>query len=85
MELTGNVNEINEAFVQYFHYALNDVSSSIDLSSLVAIHLPSLHIEEAGELVQIITDSEIKNALFDLNSSSIGGPDGFNSHFFKHT
>ncbi|KAL0416441.1 UNVERIFIED_CONTAM: hypothetical protein Slati_3476000, partial [Sesamum latifolium] len=39
--------------------------------------------EEASIMVAPITDSEIKNALFDISKEKSPGPDGYTSAFFK--
>jgi hypothetical protein len=36
-------------------------------------------------LTMIPSSKEIKEAVFDLNSNSAHGPDGFGEFFFKHT
>ncbi|GJT00726.1 RNA-directed DNA polymerase, eukaryota, reverse transcriptase zinc-binding domain protein [Tanacetum coccineum] len=42
-----------------------------------------LNHEEAMEMIKEVTDSEIKNALFDIGDNKAPGPDGYNSTFFK--
>ncbi|GKA26888.1 RNA-directed DNA polymerase, eukaryota, reverse transcriptase zinc-binding domain protein [Tanacetum coccineum] len=42
------------------------------------------HIEEANEMVEQITDAEIKKAMFDIDNEKALGPDGFTSYFFKN-
>ncbi|GJV20529.1 hypothetical protein Tco_1369549 [Tanacetum coccineum] len=42
-----------------------------------------LNNEEAIEMNEEVTDSEIKNALFDIGDNKAPGPDGYTSTFFK--
>ncbi|GJV10401.1 RNA-directed DNA polymerase, eukaryota, reverse transcriptase zinc-binding domain protein [Tanacetum coccineum] len=42
-----------------------------------------LNHEEAMDMIKEVTDSEIKNALFDIGDNKAPGPDGYTSTFFK--
>nr|XP_043638595.1 uncharacterized protein LOC122609712 [Erigeron canadensis] len=39
--------------------------------------------EKAAEMVNLVSDDEIKEAMFDIDSNKASGPDGFTSSFFK--
>lgn len=41
-------------------------------------------LEENDSLTVILTDEEIKQALFGLNPNSAPSPDGFNGHFYQN-
>lgn len=40
-------------------------------------------IEESFQLIKIVTDEEIKQALFAIDNEKAPGPDGYSSAFFK--
>nr|XP_043620313.1 uncharacterized protein LOC122592176 [Erigeron canadensis] len=42
-----------------------------------------LNTEEANEMVRCVTDEEIKEAMFEIDSNKASGPDGYTSGFFK--
>lgn len=42
-----------------------------------------LDAQESLELIKIVTEEEIKNALFDIGNEKAPGPDGYTSTFFK--
>ena len=76
---------INRAFLDFFHHSMNDNNDTIDISLVPSLSLPRISNTEACNIITFVTDAEIKEALFSLNSTSTGGPDGFNTLFYKHT
>lgn len=46
-------------------------------------HLPRLLTnEENEEMVKLLEEKEVKEAIFSLNENSVGGPDGFAEAFY---
>ncbi|GJY13067.1 RNA-directed DNA polymerase, eukaryota, reverse transcriptase zinc-binding domain protein [Tanacetum coccineum] len=72
---------VNDQFVKHFEkfFGKVDHTSSIDES----IFKKSLSNEEAKSVIGDVTDKEIKEAMFDIDSNKASGPDGFTSEFFK--
>jgi hypothetical protein len=84
--LVNTFDGINQAFVQYFSSVLAPSTSFIpDLNPLFNITLPSLSDTLSCSLISVITEEEIRNAVFSLDSNSCGGPDGFNAYFIQHS
>ncbi|GKA48560.1 RNA-directed DNA polymerase, eukaryota, reverse transcriptase zinc-binding domain protein [Tanacetum coccineum] len=55
------------------------------LSSRNDIFLNKLNNEDDLKMVRPVSDSEIKNAMFDIEDSKAPGPDGYTSRFYKST
>lgn len=81
-----NSMDIDNAFVHYFQEVLHPQDAfTPNISKLFNLNLPALNNDSAQTLIAEITTLEIKNALFSLNPCSTGGPDGYNTHFFKNS
>ena len=39
--------------------------------------------QDVEEMTRVVTDAEIKEALFDIEDNKAPGPDGFTSKFYK--
>lgn len=75
--------KINESLLSYFEKLLQMIkTSSLGLKSLTVTIFLTLSIDFKNALSSIITDIEIKQAFFDMNRNSYGGPDGYNVFFF---
>ncbi|GKB02067.1 RNA-directed DNA polymerase, eukaryota, reverse transcriptase zinc-binding domain protein [Tanacetum coccineum] len=73
--------DVNKQFVKHFEQFLGKVDnvSSVDES----IFKSTLGSEEAYNMTCEVSDEEIKEAMFDIDSNKAPGPDGFTSEFFK--
>lgn len=79
-----SMNGINEAFINYFASILsNPAPHQPNLNPLFSAKIPCISDTQAANLISIITPYEIKKAVFRLNPTSSGGPDGYNA-FFLH-
>ncbi|GJZ55471.1 RNA-directed DNA polymerase, eukaryota, reverse transcriptase zinc-binding domain protein [Tanacetum coccineum] len=74
---------VNDQFVQNFQTFRGSSFHVSPLSSLGDIALLKLTETEATDMIKDVSDKEIKEALFDINSSKVVGPDGYTSCFFK--
>nr|GEX00064.1 hypothetical protein [Tanacetum cinerariifolium] len=69
---------------KYFHNVVKGQSSNVlPFSDSDSLFVKKLHVSEALNLVRIISNEEIKLALFDIDGNKAPGPDGFSSQFFK--
>lgn len=64
-----------------FVWSGEGIPSRRDLEELIPC---SIYETSRAALIVNITEEEVKNAFFALNSSNSPGPDGFNAYFFKH-
>nr|GFB67537.1 hypothetical protein [Tanacetum cinerariifolium] len=71
------------AAVQSSMNVLGQSSNVIPFSNPDSLFVKNLPISEALNLVRVISNEEIKLALFDINGNKASGPDGFSSQFFK--
>nr|GEU29040.1 RNA-directed DNA polymerase, eukaryota, reverse transcriptase zinc-binding domain protein [Tanacetum cinerariifolium] len=67
---------INDQFVQHFQTFLRSSFHVTPLSSMGDISLLKLTETEATEMIKNVSDKEIKEALFDIDSSKAAGLDG---------
>ncbi|GKA28993.1 RNA-directed DNA polymerase, eukaryota, reverse transcriptase zinc-binding domain protein [Tanacetum coccineum] len=74
---------INDQFVNHFQTFLGTSYPVCPLSSMGDIAVLKLPEEEANDMIKNVSDKEIKDALFDIDSNKAAGPDGYNSCFFK--
>ncbi|KAL0304698.1 UNVERIFIED_CONTAM: hypothetical protein Sangu_3069000 [Sesamum angustifolium] len=79
------MNEVTEEFVTYFQTLLGGTRAQreINLDFLRLAINYCLSQEESNKLCDPITDSEIRDAMFDIAEDSAPGPDGYTSAFFK--
>ncbi|XP_071740910.1 uncharacterized protein [Rutidosis leptorrhynchoides] len=69
---------------KYFHKNfLGKVDSVIPIEYMGNIFSVTLDSNEANAMVLEVSNSEIKDAIFDIDSEKAAGPDGYTSHFFK--
>nr|GEY27647.1 hypothetical protein [Tanacetum cinerariifolium] len=72
-----------EQFVLHFKNVLgmkSVVSPIVDPGSLFFKSLPEF---EALYMIRVVSDNEIKKALFSIDGNKASGPDGFSANFFK--
>ncbi|GKB28957.1 RNA-directed DNA polymerase, eukaryota, reverse transcriptase zinc-binding domain protein [Tanacetum coccineum] len=74
---------VNDQFVKNSHNFLGTTFPVSPLHSMGDIVKLKLSEGEALDMIIEISDEEIKEALFDIDSSKNTGPDGFTSCFFK--
>ncbi|GKA65320.1 RNA-directed DNA polymerase, eukaryota, reverse transcriptase zinc-binding domain protein [Tanacetum coccineum] len=74
---------VPEQFVNHFKDLLGKSQHVQALSNMENYVQAKLTEEEALDMIKMVTDDEIKTALFDIDSSKAVGPDGFTSCFFK--
>ncbi|GJZ15926.1 RNA-directed DNA polymerase, eukaryota, reverse transcriptase zinc-binding domain protein [Tanacetum coccineum] len=78
-----NGNDVPEQFVKHFNKFLGVSVPVSPLSSLGSIVNLKLSQVEAENMICEVSNEEIKNALFDIDSSKAAGPDGFSAGFYK--
>nr|GFA03365.1 hypothetical protein [Tanacetum cinerariifolium] len=74
---------VNGKFVKNFQKFLGTTLPVSSLSSISDIVKLKLSEAEALYMIKDVSDKEIKEALFDIDSSKAAGPDGYTSCFFK--
>ncbi|GKF74825.1 hypothetical protein Tco_0224269, partial [Tanacetum coccineum] len=75
--------DVAKQIVQHFQSFLGTsrlVSSFEQMGDIVNLKLSK---EDAEGMIEEVSDYEIKEDLFDIDSSKASGPDGFRSFFFK--
>nr|GEU49747.1 hypothetical protein [Tanacetum cinerariifolium] len=76
-------NLVNGQFVEHFQKFFRTTLPVSSMSSMGDIVKLKLSEAEALDMIKEISDKEIKEALFDIDSSKAAGPDGYTSCFFK--
>ncbi|GKB60710.1 RNA-directed DNA polymerase, eukaryota, reverse transcriptase zinc-binding domain protein, partial [Tanacetum coccineum] len=74
---------VNDQFVSHFQKFLGTSTPVSSISTMGEIAINKISEAEANEMVKDVSNQEIKDALFDIDSSKAAGPDGFTSCFFK--
>ncbi|GKC69158.1 RNA-directed DNA polymerase, eukaryota, reverse transcriptase zinc-binding domain protein [Tanacetum coccineum] len=75
--------------IAYFHKTIKERvhrGQSKEVHSLAKrqnIFINKVNTEEAQRMVRAISDSEIKNAMFEIEDSKAPGPDGYTARFYK--
>ncbi|GJZ13178.1 RNA-directed DNA polymerase, eukaryota, reverse transcriptase zinc-binding domain protein [Tanacetum coccineum] len=75
--------EVSVQIVKHFEEFLGKSSQVQKLSCRNDIFLKKLTFEEALKMVRPISDSKIKNAMFEIEDSKAPGPDDYTSRFYK--
>ncbi|GKD95947.1 RNA-directed DNA polymerase, eukaryota, reverse transcriptase zinc-binding domain protein [Tanacetum coccineum] len=70
-------------FVNHFRNFLGANKVTNEVPNFEGVFGTKLNHEDAMEMIKGVTDSEIKNALFDIVDNKAPGPDGYTSTFFK--
>nr|GEY84466.1 hypothetical protein [Tanacetum cinerariifolium] len=76
-------NNVGDQFVNHFKNVLGQSSEVLPFFDPDSLFMKKLPAVEALKLVRIISNEEIKLALFDIDGNKAPGPDGFSSQFFK--
>ncbi|GKA91117.1 RNA-directed DNA polymerase, eukaryota, reverse transcriptase zinc-binding domain protein [Tanacetum coccineum] len=74
---------VSAQFVKHFQNLLGRTSSVSPLRSMGDIVKMKPFEAEALDMIKDVSDKEIKEALFDIDSSKAAKPDGYTSYFFK--
>ncbi|GJS50125.1 hypothetical protein Tco_0600246 [Tanacetum coccineum] len=75
--------DVSVLIVKHFEEFLGKSSQLHKMSCRNDIFINKLTSEEALKMVRPISDSEIKNAMFEIKDSKAPGPDGYTSRFYK--
>ncbi|GKD28836.1 RNA-directed DNA polymerase, eukaryota, reverse transcriptase zinc-binding domain protein [Tanacetum coccineum] len=76
-----NGEAVPEQFVKHFENFLGKTDQVISVDD--SLFTKTLSIEEAKNMIDIVTDKEIKEALFDIESNKASGTDGYTFDFSK--
>ncbi|KAK4383213.1 hypothetical protein Sango_2797500 [Sesamum angolense] len=84
-EILTEQQDVTQEFISYFQTLLGDTSPHrvIDLGFLRHYLKHTLTTGEANLLVAPVTQSEVKEAIFDIDVESAPGPDGYTSAFYR--
>ncbi|KAL0295233.1 UNVERIFIED_CONTAM: hypothetical protein Sangu_3203000 [Sesamum angustifolium] len=84
-EVLTDMNEVTEEFVSCFKSLLGGIRSQRDINlSFLQQGIKHRLTQEEAELISApVTQTEIKEAMFDIDEDSAPGPDGYTSGFFK--
>ncbi|GJT52972.1 RNA-directed DNA polymerase, eukaryota, reverse transcriptase zinc-binding domain protein [Tanacetum coccineum] len=80
----GNRFEGEDVAIQFVKHFEDFLGTSKPVNPICPeIFTQTLSMEDAENMVREVNDSEIKEALFDIDGDKASGPDGFSSEFFK--
>ncbi|XP_074302896.1 uncharacterized protein LOC141637231 [Silene latifolia] len=80
-----NVDAIQQAFLNFYKKLLGETTALQPINMQVVQRGPICTEEHWETLLSIVTDSEIKEALFSIPNHKAPEPDGYSSAFFKYT
>ncbi|XP_052627262.1 uncharacterized protein LOC128133760 [Lactuca sativa] len=75
--------DVPKVFIEYFSKFLGAAIPCAEINNPHSLFSKKLDLVQAVEMVKVVTDEEIKNALFDIDDDKAPGPDGFSAKFFK--
>ncbi|GKB03041.1 RNA-directed DNA polymerase, eukaryota, reverse transcriptase zinc-binding domain protein [Tanacetum coccineum] len=75
--------KVAKAFFEHFKKFLGTKQVVQPLSSVDINLEKTLSEDEAKDMISMVTNDEIKEAIFDIDSNKASGPDGYTSRFFK--
>lgn len=75
--------EVSDQFVKHFESILGCIVGVDNISNPETLFTKKLNSTQADYMVRDISDSEVKEAMFDIEDTKAPGPDGFSSKFFK--
>ncbi|XP_071727374.1 uncharacterized protein [Rutidosis leptorrhynchoides] len=75
--------EVAQQFVNHFQNFLGSTDNVISLNEVGDIFTNKLSRSVADKMVMEVTDNEIKDAMFSIDSTKAAGPDGYSSHFSR--
>ncbi|XP_074300198.1 uncharacterized protein LOC141631424 [Silene latifolia] len=88
LDMNGNIREgiqrTNDAFVEYYTWLLGQRKVTTSLDTVILDDGPRVPESSWGSLCKGIDDTEIKSALFSMDSNKSLGQDGLSVQFFKH-
>ncbi|GKA24782.1 hypothetical protein Tco_0710815 [Tanacetum coccineum] len=73
---------VPEAFVAHYEVFLGHPSTVSDVI-MTDLFLTRLDVNNANDIIRMVSDTEIKNAMFSMGNEKSPGPDGFTAAFFK--
>ena len=75
-------NDVYKAFVTHYTHFLGrkETTYNLDVHGLISKHVSPQH---AMAMTSVVSDDEIKNAMFSMGDDKSPGPDGFTAAFFK--
>ncbi|XP_057981159.1 uncharacterized protein LOC131166561 [Malania oleifera] len=84
-ELTESFEEVANEFVDFYMQLLGEGQNCSRIDEQVLLRGPVLKDNIATLMVALVTDEEVKNAIFNIDERKFPGPDGFSSGFFKES
>ncbi|GJY32854.1 RNA-directed DNA polymerase, eukaryota, reverse transcriptase zinc-binding domain protein [Tanacetum coccineum] len=75
--------DVPEQFLKHFQQFLGTESKVHPMEDKDQMFFKKLNEAEASEMIQDVTNDEIKIAMFDIDNDKAPGPDGYTSCFFK--
>ena len=84
-EPTSSNDQVVEEFVRYYQALLGTSSLCEPIDFDVIRSGPLVSVQQCAMLIGVISDQEIKAALFDIGEDKAPGPDGYSSCFFKRS
>jgi hypothetical protein len=81
--LTTSIDEVGAIFVDFYSQLLGSSKDTLPLDVNVIQHGPCLDANSHASLLALVSDMDIKHALFAIDDAKAPGPDGFSSCFFK--
>ncbi|XP_071699442.1 uncharacterized protein [Rutidosis leptorrhynchoides] len=75
--------KVADQFVSHFQNFFGKASNVQPHDDIGDIFTNTLSVEDANEMVTDVTNDEIKEAIFDIDSNKASGPDGFTAGFFQ--
>lgn len=80
---TTSLEQVSSAFVAYFSSLFGEDVDRIHCNGDIVTNGICITHEQGDALVAPVSDSEIKQAIFDMGDNKAPGPDGFSVAFFK--
>ncbi|KAL9400757.1 hypothetical protein Peur_004606 [Populus x canadensis] len=81
--LTTSVSQVGDVFVSFFKQLLGSCKETLPLDIDVIQSGPCLNESSHESLLALVSNDDIKNALFGIGNDKAPGPDGYSSFFFK--
>ncbi|GJW28396.1 hypothetical protein Tco_0045271 [Tanacetum coccineum] len=73
---------VSDAFVAHYEAFLGHPGTVSDVI-MTDLFLTRLDVNNANDIIRMVSDTEIKNAMFSMGNEKSPGPDGFTAAFFK--
>nr|KAJ0225516.1 hypothetical protein LSAT_V11C100000090 [Lactuca sativa] len=75
--------DVYKEFVDYFKDFLGSDVTCGEINQPNSLFFKKLDLAAAVEMIQVVSNEEIKAALFDIDDDKSRGPDGYSAKFFK--